>query len=177
MLRNALIIFPILFVLAAAPAVAQTQLQPVDNILRQALAKAARENKKVLVIFRASWCGWCRVMDSSISDAKCKGFFNRNYEIVHLTVMETAPNKKLENPGAVEYYNKVSGNAQGIPFWLVLDQAGNIVADSNYKPGENSGCPARPEEVAYFLSVLKRTSSITPEEAEVIRARFLENQR
>ncbi|HVG15940.1 MAG TPA: hypothetical protein VM935_13295, partial [Chitinophagaceae bacterium] len=81
----------------------------------------------------------------------------------------------LENPGALEFLTKHGGADQGIPYWFVLDKGGNILADSKYKPDANSGCPATEEEIAHFISVLKKTSSLNEEQLKVIETRFKMN--
>jgi len=41
--------------------------------------------------------------------------------------------------------------------------------------GDNAGCPATEKEVDFFIDVLKKTSSISKEQLEIIRKRFREN--
>src|SRR6516162_5633327 len=82
---------------------------PADQILQEAMQLAAKEKKNVLIIFHASWCGWCHKMDSSMNDKSCKKFFDDNYVTRHLVVDETKDKKNLENPGAVELRTKYHG--------------------------------------------------------------------
>ena len=155
---------------------AQDKVPSADDILKPAYAKATKEDKKVLVIFHASWCGWCRKMDSSLHDKTVQPLIDKNFETVHLTVYEFADKKKLENQGALELLAKHGGADHGIPYWLVFDKEGKLLADSQYKPGQNTGCPASDEEVAYFINVLKKTTSLKSEELELIRKRFRKNE-
>jgi thiol-disulfide isomerase/thioredoxin len=163
------------------PAKAQEIPKSATKILEEAYQLAAKENKKVFVMFHASWCGWCRKMDKSMNDPACKKFFDDNYVIRHLVVDESKDKKHLENPGAADLKTKYNGDGQGIPFWLVFDKDGKFLFDSMIrkegKPddGDNSGCPASEKEVAYFIDVLKQTSSLSTEQSEVIRKRFREN--
>src|SRR5437868_6708351 len=101
-----------------APANAPTS----DDIMKEAYATAAKEHKNVLIMFHASWCGWCHRMDNSINVVSCKKFFEDNYVIRHLVVDESDNKKNLENPGASDMRDKYHGNGQGIPFWLVFDK-------------------------------------------------------
>ncbi|HEY0041503.1 MAG TPA: hypothetical protein VGB71_12605, partial [Flavisolibacter sp.] len=101
---------------------------------------------------------------------------DKYYEIAHLTVKESPDKKYLENAGAEVLLSKHGGAEQGLPYWIVLEKDGGFVANSQYKPGENTGCPASEEEVNYFISVLKRTSALTDPELEIIRKRFRKNE-
>lgn len=168
--------FLVLALLISSFAGAQTAIPTSDEVLNSVYAKAATKNKKIILIFHASWCGWCRKMDSSLADAAVKPLIDKNYEIAHLTVYESPTKKQLENPGALEWLQKNGGADEGLPYWFVLDKKGEVLADSKYEPKKNTGCPASEEEVAYFLTVLKKTSSLTNEELDVIKKRFRKNE-
>lgn len=165
-----------MFICFAVAIVTEAQQVPsADAVLKEARAKAAKDNKKVMVIFHASWCGWCKKMDASLNDLSVKDYFAKNYVITHLTIDESPDKKNLENPGAEELNKKWGGENQGIPFWVIIDKDGNILADSQSEPGQNVGCPAKEEEVAYFIKVLKMTSSISDEEIAKVQERFRKN--
>lgn len=151
------------------------------DILKEATQTAGKENKKVFVMFTASWCGWCHRMDNSIKDEDCKKYFDDNFVIRHFVVDESADKKNLETPGAVAFRTKYGGDGQGIPFWLIFDKDGNLLADSMKPDGStggkvNSGCPAEPAEVAYFISVLKKTTNLGEDQLEKISKRFSKNR-
>ena len=174
----------LLLVIAALFTQAQQPPPSASDILKEATVIAARENKKVFVMFHASWCGWCKRMDKSMDDDICKKFFDDNYVVRHLVVDEAKDKKNLENPGAAELRTKYNGDGQGIPFWLVFDKDGKLLADSKMRKedegpekGDNTGCPASEKEVAYFVSVLRKTSSLNEDQLEIIRKRFRENDR
>lgn len=155
---------------------AQNKMPTAEEVLNAAYTQAKKENKNVLLIFHASWCGWCHKMDSSLLDKSIQPLMDANYITTHLTVYESKSKKDLENPGALAFLTKHGGADQGIPYWLVLDKDGNLLADSQYQPGKNSGCPASEAEVAYFISVLRKTSSLNDEELKVIEKRFRRNE-
>lgn len=155
---------------------AQNQMPSAEEVLKPFYAQAAKENKSVLLIFHASWCSWCHKMDSSLRDRNVEPLINKNYVTAHLTVYESKDKKGLEHPGALSFLTKHGGADKGIPYWLVLDKGGNLLADSQYKPNQNSGCPASEAEVGYFISVLKKTSLLNEEQLKVIEKRFRMNE-
>ena len=161
-----------------------SQLVPpsADSVLREATSRAEAEKKNVLIIFHASWCGWCHKMDSALNDPACKKYFDANYVTRHLVVYESKDKKNLENAGVYELLAKYHGTEEGIPFWLVFDKEGKLLADSERRPGgtgtkgENVGCPATAEEVQYFIDVLKKTSRISRAEEIAVEKRFRQNE-
>ncbi|WP_316788477.1 thioredoxin family protein [Pedobacter frigoris] len=165
-------------------AIAQTTPAPADEVLNAAIKQAKAEKKNVLVMFHASWCGWCHKMDASLKDPSIKPFFDKNYVIADIVVYEhDVAKKSLENPGAAELLKKYNNADQGLPTWLVFDQNKNLLADSQMRAegaeltskGENVGCPAAEKEVAYFISTLKKSSKMTTKELDQVAVVFRKN--
>ena len=176
--------FAITLLLATNFASAQELVPSSETIMSAAYKQAASEKKNLLLIFHASWCGWCRKMDASMNEGSCKKLFNDNYIIVHLTVEESKDKKELENAGADMLKKKFHGEQAGLPFWVVLDKDGNLLADSYIRkadiskdqPGDNIGCPASEEEVKVFTEILKTTSSLTDKQLTIIAETFRKNK-
>ena len=176
----------ILFVLFAVKSgFAQSAVMPASEVvLKDAYVKAAKENKKVMLIFHASWCGWCKKMEASLNDPLVKKMFDDNYVIATLDVMEQPAKKDLENPGAMDVMVKFKGEKSGLPFWVILDAKGKVLGDSQVRPagasldtyGENVGCPASDSEVLFFTQLLKATSKLNDEQIAVISKRFAQNK-
>lgn len=179
-MKHTITLFLALFLFAAA-GTAQSKQPSAEAVLKEASLQAAKENKKVFIIFHASWCGWCHRMDSIMNNANCKKLFADNFVIRHLTVQEAKGKEHLENPGGTEMMEKYQGKGQGIPFWLIFDAKGNLVADCLMrpegagldKPGENTGCPATKEEVAHFVKVLKQTTALNTSQLALIEKNFI----
>ena len=57
----------ILFLLNTAAQTATTPA-PAAEVLAAALKTAGEQKKNVLLMFHASWCGWCHRMDTSLND-------------------------------------------------------------------------------------------------------------
>lgn len=182
-MRKRFFLWASLLCIAASVSGQQATLS-ADAILKDAYTQATKEGKKIFVMFHASWCVWCHRMDNSMQDPACKKFFDDNYVISHLVVDEAKDKKNLENPGAADLRKKFNGDGVGIPYWVVLDNAGNILADSRIRKekdgpaeGDNCGCPATEKEVAFFIGILKKTSALTEGQLEIIRKRFRENDK
>jgi thiol-disulfide isomerase/thioredoxin len=166
----------VLFFSITPHAQSQTAVLTADEILQPVFAKAAAENKNVLLIFQASWCGWCRKMDASLQAPAVKPLMDKSYEMVHLTVYESQNKKHLENAGALAFLTKHGGADKGLPYWYVLDKDGRVLSDSRDQAGQNTGCPATEVEVEHFTGVLKKTSALSDDELAIIRKRFRQNE-
>ncbi|ANI90702.1 hypothetical protein A9P82_09220 [Arachidicoccus ginsenosidimutans] len=155
---------------------AQDAPKTADEILSSAIAQAKQQHKKVLIMFHASWCGWCKRMDASIEDKSCKKYFDDNFVIDHIDIMEHGKEVALENPGGQAMYEKYGG-AEGIPFWLIFDENGNLLSTSNLaEGGHNVGCPAQENEVNTFVGLLKKYTSISDADAKAVHDRFIKNK-
>lgn len=157
------------------------QITAAGEQLKAACARAGKENKNVFVMFTASWCGWCHRMKNSMNDGDVKAYFDTSFIPLYFVVDESADKKSLETPGAQAIRTQYGGDNQGIPFWLIFDKDGNLLADSMKPDGSsnekiNSGCPAEPEEVDYFISVLKKTTKLSEDQLEKIEKRFRKNK-
>src|SRR4029078_10276812 len=170
---------PVLIFTTVTSLFSQKAPSSAEEIMKDAFTLAKKQNKKVLVMFHASWCGWCHKMDTSLNDASVKKFFDDNFVIRHLVVFESKGKENLENPGAEEMLEKHEGKDQGIPFWLIFDKDEKFLFDSRMPSSANgmeklvnTGCPASKEEVDYFIEVLKKTTDLKEDQLEKIRTRF-----
>lgn len=144
----------------------QAQKAPAaKEVLEAAQEKAAEAGKKVFVIYHASWCGWCKRMDKTMQSEELKPLFDEHYEIIHLTVLEQGKNEKLENKGGEDMLEEHGGKNQGLPYWVILNKNGELLADSKIRDekhpqGQNTGCPAQENEVQHLVRVIHNTSAI-----------------
>lgn len=163
---------------------AQGQPQAAGKVIDDARALAASEGKSVMIVFHASWCGWCKKFEASVNDPSCKDFFNKHFVISYLDILERGDKKNLENPGAEEIFNKYGGNGGGIPFFLIFDGKGTLLADSRVKtagagvdkPPQNIGCPATNEEITAFINILEKATRISSKDKTAIKERFIKNK-
>ena len=172
------ILFAVL-VCAFSCVVARAQKMPATagDIVNATVAKAKQQHKKALVMFHASWCEWCKKMDASIEDPTCKNYFNKNFAIGIIDVFEIGKKTKLNNPGGDAMYEEYGGN-NGLPFWIILDENGNLLTTANLsKTGENIGCPSEEDDVNAFVNMLKKYTLITDTDAKAVHDRFVKNKK
>lgn len=159
-MRRAALLAPLLLAALASAA-------PPDaaKLLADARAQAKREGKSVMVVFHASWCGWCKKFDRMLTDPKVGPLVGKSYVVVHLDVLEAKDKKAdLENPGGEATMEALGGKNAGLPFFAVVDPTGKKLGDSLMEPGKpstNTGHPAKPEEIAHFLDLLRATAKRT----------------
>lgn len=146
--------------------------QKADDLLASAKTQAAKEHKNVLLVFHASWCGWCKLMEKNMNLPETKSFFDKNFVTTYIDVQERGEKKNLENPGGQELMNRLKGEEAGLPFWLVINPKGEVLTDSFDDKGENLGSPATKEEVEFFVQKLKKVTALSSEQEQSIRAVF-----
>jgi thiol-disulfide isomerase/thioredoxin len=143
-----------------ATALASASTPSAAEVLAKASASAKKSGKNVLVIFHASWCGWCHKLDDFLDKSEEGKLVKNGLEVVHLTVLESKEKKADENPGAMELLTRWGGDKAGLPFMVILDAKSNkVLADSLQTAGKqstNTGYPAAKEEVAHFIKMLEK---------------------
>ena len=97
-------------------------------------------------------------------------------------VRETEKKKALENPGSDALLKKLGGTDAGLPFFAFLDPKGEPIVTSK-RPvagradGQNIGHPYQPEEIAWFMTMVKKAApGITETQAKTIED-WLKNQK
>ncbi|WP_185205024.1 thioredoxin family protein [Chryseobacterium sp. C3] len=147
--------------------------EKADVVLNKALTEAKSKNKNVLLMFHASWCKWCHVMEKNMNLPETKPIFDKKFVTTYVDVQEMGEKKKLENPGGEALMEKYKGKDAGLPFWLVLNPKGEVLADSFNDKNENLGCPSTAEEVDVFVAKLKKSSKMNDNELQTVKQTFL----
>lgn len=147
--------------------------EKADVVLNKALTEAKSKNKNVLLMFHASWCKWCHVMEKNMNLPETKPIFDKKFVTTYVDVQEMGEKKKLENPGGEALMEKYKGKDAGLPFWLVLNPKGEVLADSFNDKNENLGCPSTAEEVDVFVAKLKKSSKMNDKELQTVKQTFL----
>ncbi|MGB7326385.1 MAG: carboxypeptidase regulatory-like domain-containing protein [Rubripirellula sp.] len=132
--------------------------EPIDanKLLSDTLAKAKRENKRVLVQETATWCGPCHMLSDFLTE-------NRAWEADYLWI-------KMDHrfTGAREIMADLrDGASGGIPWFAILNADGEKLATSNhFESGDNIGFPSSEDGQAHFKKMLIETK-ITMTEEEI----------
>ncbi|HEY1462139.1 MAG TPA: thioredoxin family protein [Terriglobales bacterium] len=115
--------------------------------IKEALDKAAKGNKNVIVVFGANWCLDCHVLDMAFHRADFVPVLQKNYEVVHVDIGKGDKNQDLMN----EYQVPMK---KGIPAVAVLDSHGKLLASQKNGEFENARSMG-PEELLKFLNQWK----------------------
>ena len=99
-----------------------------------------------------------------------------------IDVQERNEKAVLDTPGGDALEARFGSKGPGLPFFAFLDEHGKLIANSNRpvpgKPdGENIGHPMAPEEVDYFMLMLRKAvPALSPDDAQVIES-YLRSQK
>ncbi|HEX6806055.1 MAG TPA: thioredoxin family protein [Terriglobales bacterium] len=105
------------------PASTAEKLYPTGDAheqIRDAVARAQKAHKNILVVFGADWCYDCHVLDKAFHRTDVAAVLDPNYELVDIDVGEGDKNQDLMN----EYQVPMQ---RGIPAIAILDAKGNLI--------------------------------------------------
>jgi hypothetical protein len=113
--------------------------------IKEAEAKAAREHKRLLLVFGANWCFDCHVLDLAFQQPDLAPILNANYEVVHI---DLGPDEH-KNPDLVKTFEIPLD--KGIPALAVAESDGKLVVSQ--KNGEFEDARAlTPDVLLEFLN-------------------------
>lgn len=177
MRRAPLLLLLALLLPGAAPATTSAPA-PARDVIAAVRTRARSSGKAPLVLFHASWCGWCRKLERTLSLPEVKPIVEQHFELAWLDVQERGTKKALENPGGNEVLAEWGGAEAGLPFYAVLDAKGAVLASAlmhgpDGRPSGAAGFPGTAQEIDHFLWMVKKgASAITPSELETLRRAF-----
>lgn len=115
--------------------------------ISEALQKAAKEHKRVLLVFGANWCYDCHVLDLAFHRLDVQPILTANFVVVHVDIGEGNKNQDLMKLYEVPM-------AKGIPGLAVLDPTGKLLYSQ--KNGEwESARSLKPADLLQFLEKWK----------------------
>ena len=144
----------------AASSFAGPSTPSAETVVNDAIKQAQKGNRGVLVMFHASWCGWCHRLDKTLEKPEVAKMLEKRFVIIHIDGSERPEKISLENAGWEKYSEKWGAKDQGLPFLVTLDAKGEKKGDSKIpdpKTGTpaNFGFPTEPAEYARLSEILK----------------------
>jgi thioredoxin 1 len=132
------------------PAKPNTALYPppeeAQAEINAALASAAKDHKRVILVFGANWCYDCHVLDATFRSKAFAPIVNASFHVVHINVGDEG----TQNLDLAEQYGVPLKKAVRVPSLAVLDPDGKVVYSQ--KNGEfDDSVKIGPEDVAAFL--------------------------
>lgn len=88
--------------------------------IREALGRARRSGRRVLLVFGADWCYDCHVLDKAFRRHDIAAILNANYEVVHIDVGQGDKNQDLMSQYQVPM-------KRGIPAIAILESDGKLL--------------------------------------------------
>ena len=70
--------------------------EKAEDILKKALTEAKAGNKNVLLMFHASWCKWCHIMEKNMNLPETKPVFDKKFVTAYIDVQEEGKRKSLK---------------------------------------------------------------------------------
>jgi thioredoxin family protein len=133
------------------PAKPNTQLyappEEAKSEIAAALAEAAKDHKRVLLVFGGNWCYDCHVLDTTFRSKEFAPIVNANYHVLHINVGNYDANLDLADKYQIPL-------KKGVPSLAILDPDGKLVVSQ--KQGEfESTVKIGPEDVLAFLKKWK----------------------
>ena len=120
------------------------------ELIDTALTKARRDDKRVMVVFGANWCGWCHKLADAFKRRELRRPLRDDYEVVKVDIGKWDKNLDL-----VKKY-EADIKQHGVPFITVLDSKGEVVKNQPTTPLEE-GKEHSTEKLLAFLKANKPT--------------------
>jgi thioredoxin-related protein len=176
-MKKTFILFSLLFFFHSIPAFSQAgKPDSAQTIIHAAIAEARSSGKNVFLIFHATWCQWCKRLETALESPEFKPIIDRNFIVTRLDVQERGEKIQThENPGGQKMLVDYGGASSGLPFIVFLNTKGTMIANSNVMPKkQNIGYPGAKDEISAFIKLLKRTAPRLTQKEIKIFSQYLE---
>src|SRR5438270_5865644 len=122
----------------------RTDAHPQQEIA-EAIRKAAKGNKRVLLVFGGNWCGDCHALDYAFHQPRIEPLLTANFEVIHVDVGRYDKNLDVVKKYHVDL-------EKGVPSIAVLNVQGGLL----YSTAEfERARMMTEEEVIQFLNAWK----------------------
>jgi thioredoxin-related protein len=119
-----------------------------EVVLRDGLARASSEDKRVFLSFGAPWCGWCHQLSNWMNQPEIASILDRDFVMVKIDIDRMTHGKDV----MAQVRPKADG---GIPWFAVLDAKGKPAGTSDGPEG-NIGYPFKPAEIDHFMALITK---------------------
>jgi ketosteroid isomerase-like protein len=119
--------------------------------IKEAEEKAAKEHKRVLLVFGANWCYDCHVLDLAFHRPDFAPVVSGGYEVVHVDI---GPDGKKNNDVAADFQVPLN---KGVPSLAVVGGDGKLIVSQKNGEFENARA-LTPEALLEFLNKWKPES-------------------
>ena len=128
------------------------------DLLETACKAAASQAKAVFINSGTPECGWCRVFSRYHNLPEVRRILGKYYVNADLDIEYM--------PDGEDVFSRFA--QPGTPAWVIISPQKNVIVDS-YSRSSNVGYPIDPEEMSYYLAVLRRaTPAITDAELRAL---------
>jgi thiol-disulfide isomerase/thioredoxin len=119
------------------------------SLLDEALALAAKSDKKVFLSFGAPWCGYCHKLDDFLARDEVAAAMGKDFVNLKIDV------DRMDD--AEEIVKRFQASERGgLPWFVMVDAEGNSLGTS-FGPKGNVGYPVESFEIAHFVQMLTKT--------------------
>ena len=158
--------------LAFFPALAFSQ--SASDLFTRGKTRAKAEQKNVLLVFSASWCGPCKLYERFLEDPQMSSITEKALVVVRVDMGERPRDPAhADTPDGLALRTELGAAGEpGFPFLVITDENGSPIVNS-YRNGNaeaNVGYPAAPEEIDWYVEMLKRAApALLPEDLAATR--------
>ncbi|MCE9593767.1 MAG: thioredoxin family protein [Planctomycetes bacterium] len=132
-----------------------------------AVAKAKKENRRVLIQWGGNWCIWCKRLDKTLhANADLAKKIQYEYDVVHVDIGHSDKNMEL----AASY--QADFKSAGVPFLTVLDGEGKLIVNQETGALESKEEGKHEHDVAKVLAFLEQHQAPYLEARAVYDAAF-----
>ena len=116
--------------------------------IKEAVAEAAKNHQRLILVFGANWCYDCHVLDQAFHQPDVAPLLQKNFRVVHVDIGDDG---KKNNDLAAQYEVPLS---KGIPALAILGTDGKLLYSQKHGEWE-SARSMDPDEIIVFLNKWK----------------------
>ena len=116
--------------------------------IKEAVARAAKNHRRVILVFGGNWCYDCHVLDQAFHQDDVAPLVAKNFQVVHVDIGDDG---KKNNDVAAEYQTPLN---KGVPVLAILGPDGKLLYSQQNGEWE-SARSLDPDDVIAFLNKWK----------------------